>query len=75
MEHEYICVSLCLSELIHMFVLKDFEALMARHKDLESLLKGEVECKRRKTASMQTKQESFSNYMRLLYMKPPDIKV
>nr|XP_055062862.1 WD repeat-containing protein 97 isoform X2 [Misgurnus anguillicaudatus] len=53
----------------------EFEALMAKHKDLESLLKGEVECKRRKTASLQTKQEAFKNYMRLLYMKPPDIKI
>ncbi|XP_057197521.1 uncharacterized protein LOC130558855 isoform X2 [Triplophysa rosa] len=53
----------------------DFGALMARHKDLESLRKGEVECKKRKPATIQTKQEAFNNYMRLMYMKPPDIKI
>lgn len=55
--------------------MQDFEALMARNKDLESLRKGEVECKKRKPATIQTKQEAFNNYMRLMYMKPPDIKV
>ncbi|KAK7170273.1 hypothetical protein R3I94_000489 [Phoxinus phoxinus] len=53
----------------------DFGALMARHKDLESLLKGEVECRRRKPATMQTKQEAFNNYMRLIYRPPPKIRI
>ncbi|XP_056603190.1 transcription initiation factor TFIID subunit 3-like [Triplophysa dalaica] len=53
----------------------DFGALTARHKDLESLRKGEVECRRRKPATVQTKQEAFNNYMRLMYMKRPDIKI
>ncbi|KAK7176247.1 hypothetical protein R3I93_000492 [Phoxinus phoxinus] len=53
----------------------DFGALMARHKDLESLLKGEVECRRRKPATMQTKQEAFNNYLRLIYRPPPKIRI
>ncbi|XDV18079.1 hypothetical protein PO909_023850 [Leuciscus waleckii] len=53
----------------------DFGALMARHQDLESLLKGEVECRRRKPATMQTKKEAFNNYLRLIYRQPPNIRV
>ncbi|XP_051552180.1 WD repeat-containing protein 97 [Myxocyprinus asiaticus] len=50
----------------------DIGALMAKHKDLESLQKGAVECRRRKTATVQTKQEAFNQYMRLIYRQPPD---
>ncbi|KAG1960440.1 WD repeat-containing protein [Pimephales promelas] len=53
----------------------DFGALVARHKDLESLLKGEVECRRRKAATMQTKQEAFNNYLRLIYRQPLQIRI
>ncbi|XP_067306406.1 uncharacterized protein [Pseudorasbora parva] len=53
----------------------DFGALMAKHKDLESLQKGEVECKRRKPATIQTKQEAFNNYLRLIYRQPPSIRI
>lgn len=53
----------------------DFGALMARHKDLESLKKGEVECRRRKPATTQTKQEAFNNYLRLIYRQPINIRI
>ncbi|XP_048040765.1 WD repeat-containing protein 97 isoform X2 [Megalobrama amblycephala] len=53
----------------------DFGALVARHKDLESLQKGEVECRRRQPATIQTKQEAFNNYLRLIYRQPPDMRI
>lgn len=58
-----------------MFVLKDFGAIMALHKDLESLQKGEVECKRRKAANIQSKREAFNNYLGLIYRQRHDIRV
>jgi len=58
-----------------MFVLKDFVALMAIHKDLESLQKGDILCRRRKPASIQSKQEAFNNYLGLIYRRPLDIRV
>ncbi|XP_016135531.1 WD repeat-containing protein 97 [Sinocyclocheilus grahami] len=53
----------------------DFGAIMALHKDLESLQKGEVECKRRKPANIQSKREAFNNYLGLIYRQPLDIRI
>ncbi|XP_050971650.1 WD repeat-containing protein 97 isoform X2 [Labeo rohita] len=53
----------------------DFGTLIARHKDLESLQKGEIECRRRKPATIQTKQEAFNNYLGLIYREPLDIRI
>nr|XP_017212558.1 WD repeat-containing protein 97 isoform X1 [Danio rerio]XP_021333610.1 WD repeat-containing protein 97 isoform X1 [Danio rerio] len=53
----------------------DFGVLMARHKDLESLRKGEIECRTKKIATVQTKQEAFSNYLSKTYRQPLDIRI
>ncbi|XP_043101540.1 WD repeat-containing protein 97 [Puntigrus tetrazona] len=53
----------------------DFRGLMAIHKDLESLQKGEVECRRRKPANTQSKREAFNNYLGLIYKQPLDIRI
>ncbi|TRZ03873.1 hypothetical protein DNTS_027891 [Danionella cerebrum] len=49
-------------------------ALMERHKDLESLLKGEVDCKKKGRHTQQMKVEAFSNYLHLIYREPPKIR-
>ncbi|KTF76508.1 hypothetical protein cypCar_00029553, partial [Cyprinus carpio] len=53
----------------------DFGAIMALHKDLESLQKGEVECRRRKAANIQSKREAFNNYLGLIYRQRHDIRI
>ncbi|KAF4110969.1 WD repeat-containing protein 97 isoform X2 [Onychostoma macrolepis] len=53
----------------------DFGALMAIHKDLESLQKGDVECRRRKPANIKSKREAFNNYLGLIYRQPLDIRI
>ncbi|XP_059389208.1 WD repeat-containing protein 97 isoform X2 [Carassius carassius] len=53
----------------------DFGAIMALHKDLESLQKGEVECGRRKPANIKSKREAFNNYLGLICRRPLDIRI
>ncbi|XP_023828155.1 WD repeat-containing protein 97 [Salvelinus sp. IW2-2015] len=54
----------------------EYEALLARNRDLASLQEGTTERRKRKPpTTLKTRKEAFDRYMRIIYSQPLDIKI
>ncbi|CAB1349463.1 unnamed protein product, partial [Coregonus sp. 'balchen'] len=54
----------------------EYEALLARNRDLASLQEGTTERRKRKPPTMlKTRKEAFDHYMRIIYSQPLNIKI